>query len=118
LYSGPEIVKNPELQRSDLPRRRRREIEQAAKQTPVHPDVGVLGDIQLGDEIAPAQQLSEQAPFAVGANREIRKPQHARVAVLAAPTVIVSQEFPGSIHFVGNHKDLLVQRKSRPPFGR
>ncbi|PYR53060.1 MAG: hypothetical protein DMF89_00655 [Acidobacteria bacterium] len=91
-------------------------MEQDSKSRRVPRRIGIGGQIQLGDKVSPAKQLAAQRALALREHCEIGEVQDALVTRQAPARIRRSKEFAGTMHFVRDHQDLLVDRERRPSF--
>ena len=104
------------VQDGNLLRCFRGELEQDSKSRRVPRRIGIGGDIQLGDEVSPAKQLAAQRSLALREHGEIGEVQDALVTPPTPARIRRSKELAGTMHFVRDHQDLLVDRERRPSF--
>src|SRR5262249_28996169 len=78
--------------------------------------IGLRANIERGNQIAPAEQLSPQRATGLDLDREVHKAKDALVAEVQAAPVFRPQEPRGPVHLVADHQDLLVEGEGRPPF--
>ena len=74
-------------------------------------------DVELGDEIAPPQELTPQSASASRGNGQVDEAQNALIRPLQRGPVLRGEETRGAVHLVGDHQDLLVEVEAGPALG-
>ncbi len=77
--------------------------------------IRLRADVELCDQIAPAQQLAAQGGARLNLDGQVHQAQHAFVGEGKAGAVLRAQEPHRPIHLVADHQDLLVEAEGRPP---
>ncbi len=68
--------------------------------------IGLRADIELRNQVSPAEQLAAQRRAPLNTDGEIRQMQDALVAIVPVAAIFMVQHLGGSIHLVANHEDL------------